>query len=101
MKSTVCSENCIFIKIRWSLSISYIFVDCNLHFVSAKKVENVDIKSFMPKELNGFANRLNVKKNVVHYFDTWRDKDAAFVHERYLSKVRSQIVLHVLKVLHG
>lgn len=55
-----------------------------------KKVENVDIKSFMPKELNGFANRLNVKKNVVHYFDTWRDKDASFVHERYLSKVEEK-----------
>nr|ANA91281.1 Jak [Penaeus japonicus] len=55
-----------------------------------KKVENVDIKSFMPKELNGFANRLNVKKNVIHYIDTWRDKDAVFVRERYLSKVEER-----------
>ncbi|XP_045617240.1 tyrosine-protein kinase hopscotch isoform X2 [Procambarus clarkii] len=52
-----------------------------------KKVGDIDLKSFIPKELNGIANRLNVKRNAEKLVETCLKKDAAYVRERYLYKV--------------
>ncbi|XP_042221339.1 tyrosine-protein kinase hopscotch-like [Homarus americanus] len=52
-----------------------------------KKVGDIDLKSFMPKELNGMANRLNVKRNAEKLVEACQKKDAGYVRERYLCKV--------------
>ncbi|KAG7169408.1 Tyrosine-protein kinase hopscotch-like [Homarus americanus] len=51
-----------------------------------KKVGDIDLKSFMPKELNGMANRLNVKRNAEKLVEACQKKDAGYVRERYLCK---------------
>lgn len=52
-----------------------------------KKVGDIDLKGFLPKELNGMANRLNVKRNAEKLVETCQKKDAGYVRERYLCKV--------------
>lgn len=42
----------------------------------------------MPKELKGLANRYNVKRNAEKLIETCQNKDAGYVRERYLFKVR-------------
>ncbi|MPC18246.1 hypothetical protein E2C01_011125 [Portunus trituberculatus] len=41
----------------------------------------------MPRELNGMANRLNVKRNAEKLVETCQNREASFVRERYLFKV--------------
>ncbi|XP_071541156.1 tyrosine-protein kinase hopscotch [Panulirus ornatus] len=52
-----------------------------------KKIGDIDLKSFMPKELNGMANRINVKRNAEKVIESCHNKDAGYVRECYLLKI--------------
>lgn len=65
--------------------VFHVFVVCG----AGKKVGDIDLKSFMPRDLNGVANRLNVKRNAEKLVETCQNREASFVRERYLFKVRN------------
>lgn len=59
---------------------------------AGKRVGDIDLKSFMPRELNGMANRLNVKRNAEKLVETCQHREASFVRERYLFKVCREVL---------
>lgn len=69
--------------------LGLVVTDILLHLLNnpGRKVGDIDLKSFMPKELNGMANRLNVKRNAEKLVETCQHREASFVRERYLFKV--------------
>lgn len=69
--------------------LGLVVTDILLHLLNhpGKKVGDIDLKSFMPRELNGMANRLNVKRNAEKLVETCQHREASFVRERYLFKV--------------
>ncbi|XP_063888153.1 tyrosine-protein kinase hopscotch-like [Scylla paramamosain] len=69
--------------------LGLVVTDVLLHLLNnpGRKVGDIDLKSFMPRELNGMANRLNVKRNAEKLVETCQNREASFVRERYLFKV--------------
>lgn len=52
------------------------------------RVKDIEPQSFLPRELNGMANRLNVKRNAEKMVESFQRRDANYVREHYLCKVR-------------
>ncbi|XP_066947978.1 tyrosine-protein kinase hopscotch [Macrobrachium rosenbergii] len=72
--------------------LGLVVVDVLLHLINnpGKKVGDVELKNFMPKELNRMANRHNVKKETEKHIDTTQRKDPAYIRECYLSSVEEK-----------
>ncbi|KAK7084396.1 hypothetical protein SK128_007784 [Halocaridina rubra] len=75
--------------------LGLVVTDVLLHLLNnpGKKVSEVELKNFMPKELNGLASRHNVKKKTEKLIETLQKRDPSYIRECYLAKVLNTIVL--------
>lgn len=67
--------------------LGLVVTDVLLHLQNnpGKKVSEVELKNFMPKELNGIASRRNVKKETEKHVG--QKREPAYIRECYVSKV--------------
>lgn len=76
--------------------LGLVVTDILLHLLShpGMKVGDIELRSFLPRELNGMANRLNVKRNAEKLVESFQRRDANYVRERYLYKVEESQCAH-------
>ena len=69
-----------------------------LSFLLGKKIGDVELKNFMPRELNSLASRFNVKRETEKHLESTQHNGPAYIRECYLRSVCSASFFFVFLV---